>query len=132
MNTLEGKIVLITGASSGIGAGTAKHFASLKCRLSLVGRNQEALNNVAEKCREKGAIEVLVLVKDLMAADACRDVVSSTVAHFECNFYLVQLIQTTNTNPQFVQSIFCLFTYEHFYKVTVFYLLNILAFVAEF
>ena len=88
MNTLEGKIVLITGASSGIGAGTAKHFASLKCRLSLVGRNQEALNNVAEECREKGAIEVLVLVKDLMAADACRDVVSSTVAHFECNFLL--------------------------------------------
>jgi len=83
MNTLEGKIVLITGASSGIGAGTAKHFASLKCRLSLVGRNQEALNNVAEECREKGAIEVLVLVKDLMSADACRDVVSSTVAHFE-------------------------------------------------
>ena len=93
MNTLEGKIVLITGASSGIGAGTAKHFASLKCRLSLVGRNQEALNHVAEECREKGAIEVLVLVKDLMAADACRDVVSSTVAHFECNFYLVQLIR---------------------------------------
>merc|ERR1712008_498020 len=83
MTTLEGKIVLITGASSGIGAGTAKHFASLKCRLSLVGRNQEALNNVAEECREKGAIEVLVLVKDLMAAEACRDVVSSTVAHFK-------------------------------------------------
>ena len=101
MNTLEGKIVLITGASSGIGAGTAKHFASLKCRLSLVGRNQEALNNVAEECREKGAIEVLVLVKDLMAADACRDVVSSTVAHFECNFLLKYCCSGSGQGLQF-------------------------------
>ena len=30
MSGLEGKIVLITGASTGIGAGAAKHFATLK------------------------------------------------------------------------------------------------------
>ena len=83
MASLEGKVVLITGASSGIGAGTAKHFAKLKCRLSLVGRNEEALNSVAEDCRKNGATDVAVHVKDLMCPDACRDIVTSTVAHFQ-------------------------------------------------
>ena len=83
MASLEGKVVLITGASSGIGAGTAKHFAKLKCRLSLVGRNEEALNSVAEDCRKNGATDVVVHVKDLMCPDACRDIVTSTVAHFQ-------------------------------------------------
>ena len=89
MSSLEGKIVLITGASSGIGAGTAKHLASLKCRLALVGRNQESLNTVANECREKGAIEVLEVVKDLMSADACREVVNITVTHFKGNLTAV-------------------------------------------
>ena len=35
MSGLEGKIVLITGASTGIGAGAAKHFATLKGPYSL-------------------------------------------------------------------------------------------------
>ena len=35
MSGLEGKIVLITGASTGIGAGAAKHFAALKGALTL-------------------------------------------------------------------------------------------------
>ena len=35
MSGLEGKIVLITGASTGIGAGAAKHFATLKGPFSL-------------------------------------------------------------------------------------------------
>ena len=83
MASLEGKVVLITGASSGIGAGTAKHFAKLNCRLSLVGRKEEALNSVAEDCRKNGALDVVIHIKDLMCPDACRGIVSSTMAHFQ-------------------------------------------------
>ena len=32
MSGLEGKVVIVTGASSGIGAGAAEHFAALKER----------------------------------------------------------------------------------------------------
>jgi NAD(P)-dependent dehydrogenase (short-subunit alcohol dehydrogenase family) len=43
MSGLRGKIVLITGASSGIGRGTAVHFASFGCKLALVARNLDHL-----------------------------------------------------------------------------------------
>lgn len=47
-----GKVVLITGASSGIGAATAIHLSQLGASLSLQGRNLQNLNKVAEQCKE--------------------------------------------------------------------------------
>ena len=83
MSGLEGKVVLVTGASSGIGAGAAKSFAALKCRLSLVARNLDNLNSVAEACRAAGAAEVLVLSKDLSVAEECISAVEDTAVHFK-------------------------------------------------
>lgn len=45
------KVVLITGASSGIGAATAIYLAILGASLSLTGRNTENLKSVAKKCK---------------------------------------------------------------------------------
>lgn len=47
--------VLITGASSGIGAALALAYASPDCVLGLIGRNTERLNAVAKQCQKKGA-----------------------------------------------------------------------------
>ena len=57
------KNVLITGASSGIGAALAIHYANIgAATLFLCGRNEERLNNVAQKCRYRGArVETRVL-----------------------------------------------------------------------
>ncbi len=51
----EPRSVLITGASSGIGAALAKAYAKPGRRLALGGRNTERLNSVAATCRAEGA-----------------------------------------------------------------------------
>lgn len=81
--SLENKVVMVAGGSSGIGAGTAKHLATLKCRLALIGRNQSSLEEVAKVCKENGSPHVLVLVKDLADSNACKSAVEETVAHFQ-------------------------------------------------
>ena len=55
-SSLRGKVILITGASSGIGAGAAAHLARQGTRLALVGRNQEALEAVRNNCLSAGAV----------------------------------------------------------------------------
>lgn len=47
--------IVITGASSGIGAALAEAYAAPEVRLSLSGRNPERLANVADRCRQRGA-----------------------------------------------------------------------------
>lgn len=47
--------VLISGASSGLGAALARHFAAPDVNLSLCGRDAARLKDVAETCRRRGA-----------------------------------------------------------------------------
>ncbi|OFW89068.1 MAG: hypothetical protein A3B66_03975 [Alphaproteobacteria bacterium RIFCSPHIGHO2_02_FULL_46_13] len=49
------KNILITGASSGLGAEFAHQYAAQNVKLFLCGRNLERLNDVADACRQKGA-----------------------------------------------------------------------------
>lgn len=74
----ENKVVLITGASSGIGAETAVHFAKLGASLALVARNADNLTAVAERC--VGSVKPLIIV-----ADVCKDteqIIKQTIEHF--------------------------------------------------
>ena len=48
----------ISGASSGIGAATAKLFSQLGASLALTGRKEENLKQVGEECRRLGSKEV--------------------------------------------------------------------------
>jgi len=47
--------IIITGASSGIGAALAEHYAAPDMHLFLTGRNKERLTALTERCTEKGA-----------------------------------------------------------------------------
>ena len=53
-NSLTNKKVLITGASSGIGAATAKEFAKAGAEVLLVARNETKLKNVADEIIASG------------------------------------------------------------------------------
>lgn len=57
---LRGKVVVITGASSGIGRETAVRFAAEGCRLVLAARRQDELAETARLCREVGGVALVV------------------------------------------------------------------------
>ena len=62
-SVFRGKVVWITGASSGIGESLARHFANTGARLILSSRRKEELDRVAKAC--SGAESVAVLPIDL-------------------------------------------------------------------
>jgi len=63
---IQEKVVVITGASSGIGASLAYEFARQGATLILCARRVDALANVAKECKEKhGATNVLILKVDV-------------------------------------------------------------------
>src|SRR5262245_35639813 len=49
------RVVVITGASSGLGASLATAYAAPRVTLGLIGRNHQRLNAVAAACRASGA-----------------------------------------------------------------------------
>ncbi|TVU29957.1 hypothetical protein EJB05_21555 [Eragrostis curvula] len=79
---LRGKVVLITGASSGIGEELAYQYAKKGACLALVARRKQALEDVAAAARERGSPDVLVLPADVTDPDQSRLAVEETVAHF--------------------------------------------------
>lgn len=79
----SGKVVLITGSSSGIGAATAIKFAKLGADLSLTGRNTENLNKTAEQCKNEGAANILITPGDLAKKEDIEQILHNTINHFQ-------------------------------------------------
>jgi short-subunit dehydrogenase len=57
-NSLKGKNVVITGASSGIGRAAAEAFASEGCNIVVVARGLKGINEVVEYCRSLNVLAV--------------------------------------------------------------------------
>jgi len=76
-----GQVVLLTGASAGIGKAVSLALAQRRARLVLAARGEERLEKVAAECRARGA-EVLAVAADVTSQEACQSLVGKTVAHF--------------------------------------------------
>src|SRR5579872_5545552 len=72
---LDGKVILITGASEGIGAACAAEFARAGARLSLTARSEEGL-------RRAGGTESLITPGDITSEAVRQQVVDRTLARF--------------------------------------------------
>ncbi|CAG9788659.1 unnamed protein product [Diatraea saccharalis] len=79
--SLNDKVVLVTGASSGIGAAIAIKFASEGAKVAIVGRNEKKLSNVANRLQAVGSTP-LVINADVAKDDDAKRIVSETIGHF--------------------------------------------------
>ena len=77
MRRFEGKVVMVTGAGSGIGRATALRFASEGARVSVSDVNAEGLAATMGMLEGQGHHSQIL---DVSEAQACRDAVAATVA----------------------------------------------------
>jgi NADP-dependent 3-hydroxy acid dehydrogenase YdfG len=80
--SLKGKIVFVTGASSGIGAATALAFAAEGARLLLAARRIEKQARVAAAALERGAEAVHTIILDVRDREAVQQTIASLPAEW--------------------------------------------------
>lgn len=79
--SFAGKVILITGASSGIGAACAEYYASEGALLALVGRNADKFKNVVKKIKEISATnDPLIILKDV--STNAQDIIDETIQKY--------------------------------------------------
>src|SRR5687767_14474664 len=77
---LQGKVAVVTGASSGIGASIVRALARSGCRVVLAARSELELAKVAASCAEE--CETLVVPTDVRDEAQIRHLIEATVAKF--------------------------------------------------
>ena len=79
MNRIAGKLVLITGASSGIGAACARRFAAEGANLALWARRRERLEELGAELRARHCVTVLLAQVDVRDRSAVNRVAEELV-----------------------------------------------------
>ena len=77
-NSLAGKVVIVTGASSGIGAAAVRLFAEHGCKLTLAARSLDKMQALAEEL----SAETLCLRADMTLPANIEMMVERTIQHF--------------------------------------------------
>lgn len=78
---LEGEVAIVTGASSGIGAATARALGDEGMAVALAARREDRLTDLADEI-DDGPGEALVVPTDVTDRDAVDDLVETTVDEF--------------------------------------------------
>ncbi|CAB3370001.1 Hypothetical predicted protein [Cloeon dipterum] len=85
LESLKDKVVIVTGASSGIGVETAVHFARLGSKVVITGRNAENLEKTRKKCVEACADEskIVSITGDVTKSEDCKVIIKNCIDSFE-------------------------------------------------
>lgn len=78
---MKNKVVIITGASSGIGKACAEKFGNEGAKLVITGRNETNLEETFQWLTNKG-IEVLSVTSDVAVKDDCKQIIDETIAKY--------------------------------------------------
>lgn len=81
MGKLDNKVAIITGASSGVGKGTAIAFAEEGAKVVIVGRNKERMQQTADECAKYNA-ETLQVACDVTKMEELENLVKQVVDAF--------------------------------------------------
>src|SRR5688572_19681599 len=80
-NNIKGKVVIITGASSGIGEAAAKHLSSLGAAVVLGARRADRIEKLAKEIQDNGE-KALAISVDVTQRDQVKKLVDSAVEQF--------------------------------------------------
>jgi len=78
---LKGKVVIITGASSGIGMSCAIEFAKQGAKLMLAARSEKKLREISDKINSNGGNSSFI-VTDVSVENDCKKMVQKTISIF--------------------------------------------------
>src|SRR5260370_7162235 len=78
---LQNKVAMITGTSRGVGKAIATNLAAEGCRLVIIARGREALEETAEELQRTGA-EVLAIAADMTVLADIEQSVQQALAHY--------------------------------------------------
>ncbi len=78
---MKGKVVIITGSSSGIGESCAFEFSKLGAKLMLVARSEKKLEEISDKINLNGGNSTF-FVADVSVEKECNEMVQKTISYF--------------------------------------------------
>jgi short-subunit dehydrogenase len=78
---MKDKVVIITGASSGIGEALARNFAHQKSNIVLAARNLEKLELLKSELKNE-TNEMLIVKTDVSNEEDCKNLIALTIEHF--------------------------------------------------
>ncbi len=82
MKSLKGKVVIITGASSGIGKALAYSFAKQGSQLVLAARNYPLMCEIAQDIEAKFAIRAIAIATDVSKESYCEELIKQSIHYF--------------------------------------------------
>jgi len=101
MKKLDGKVILITGCSSGLGKQQAIRMAAEGAKLAICARTESKLLETKRLCEDQGA-EVLAMPVDIMDYDSLEAFVEATAQRFQTIDVLINNAHTITQPAPFL------------------------------
>ncbi len=92
---LKDKVVLVTAASRGLGAASARRFAEEGARVAITARNGERLAALAQTLKQETGAEVLPIVGDVSKPEEVDRTVQAVIDHWR----RIDILVTTASGP---------------------------------